>query len=146
MKRIYKKSLSHMNRKLYFAETAESGIQMERFNDADHENVTINKRKMHLCSSCHCLLISKLQSEYYKAIFFLFFYINIIGHIAQSCPTLCNLMDCTVHGILQARILEWVAFLFCRRSAGVLPYPGIKPRFPTLQADSLPFKLPEKPV
>ena len=32
----------------------------------------------------------------------------------QSCPTLCNLMDCSppgssVHGILQARILEWVA-------------------------------------
>ena len=28
---------------------------------------------------------------------------------AQSCPTLCNCMDYTVHGILQARILEWVA-------------------------------------
>ena len=28
--------------------------------------------------------------------------------VAQSCPTLCNPMDCTVHGILQARILEWV--------------------------------------
>jgi len=26
--------------------------------------------------------------------------------VAQSCPTLCNPMDCTVHGILQARILE----------------------------------------
>ena len=31
--------------------------------------------------------------------------------VAQSCPTLCNPMDYTVHGILQARILEWVAFL-----------------------------------
>ena len=29
--------------------------------------------------------------------------------VAQSCPTLCDPMDCTVHGILQARILEWVA-------------------------------------
>ena len=28
----------------------------------------------------------------------------------QSCPTLCNPMGYTVHGILQARILEWVAF------------------------------------
>ena len=28
----------------------------------------------------------------------------------QSCPTLCDPMDYTVHGILQARILEWVAF------------------------------------
>ena len=30
--------------------------------------------------------------------------------VAQSCPTLCDPMDYTVHGILQARILEWVAF------------------------------------
>ena len=38
---------------------------------------------------------------------------------AQSCPTLCNPMDCSlpgssVHGILQARILEWVAIAFSR--------------------------------
>ena len=32
--------------------------------------------------------------------------------VAQSCLTLFNLMDYTVHGILQARILEWVAFPF----------------------------------
>ena len=36
--------------------------------------------------------------------------------VAQSCPTLCDLMDYTVHGILQARILEWVAFPFSRGS------------------------------
>ena len=35
--------------------------------------------------------------------------------VAQSCPALCNPMDCTVHGILQARILEWVAFPFLQR-------------------------------
>ena len=29
--------------------------------------------------------------------------------VTQSCPTLCDLMDYTVHGIFQARILEWVA-------------------------------------
>ena len=38
---------------------------------------------------------------------------------AQSCPTLCDPMDCTppgssVHGILQARILEWVTIPFSR--------------------------------
>ena len=32
-------------------------------------------------------------------------------------PTLCDSMDCIVHGILQARILEWVAFLFSRGSS-----------------------------
>ena len=36
---------------------------------------------------------------------------------AQSCPTLCNPMDYTVQGILQARILEWVAFPFSRGSS-----------------------------
>ena len=37
--------------------------------------------------------------------------------VAQSCPTLCNPMDYTVRGILQARILERVAFPFCRGSS-----------------------------
>ena len=37
--------------------------------------------------------------------------------VTQSCPTLCNPMDYTVHGILQARILEWVAFSFSRGSS-----------------------------
>ena len=41
--------------------------------------------------------------------------------VTQSCPTLCNPMDCSppgfsVHGILQARILEWVAISFFRES------------------------------
>ena len=39
--------------------------------------------------------------------------------VPQSCPTLCNPMDCSppsssVHGILQARILEWVAISFSK--------------------------------
>ena len=37
--------------------------------------------------------------------------------VAQSCPSLCDTGDYTVHGILQARILEWVAFPFSRRSS-----------------------------
>ena len=36
--------------------------------------------------------------------------------VTQSCLTLCDPMDYTVHGILQARILEWVAFSFSRGS------------------------------
>ena len=36
--------------------------------------------------------------------------------IAQLCLTLCD-MDCIVHGIIQAGILEWVAFLFSRASS-----------------------------
>ena len=37
--------------------------------------------------------------------------------VTQSCLTLCHPMDYTVHGILQARILEWVAFPFSRGSS-----------------------------
>ena len=52
--------------------------------------------------------------------------------VAQSCLTLCDPMDYRVHGILQARILEWVAFPSSRGSST-----GIEPRSPALQADSL---------
>ena len=56
----------------------------------------------------------------------------------QSCLTLCSTMDYTlpgssVHGILQARILEWVAM----PSPGNHPNPGIEPESPALQVDSL---------
>ena len=34
--------------------------------------------------------------------------------VTQSCPTLCDPMDYTVHAILQARIREWVGFPFSR--------------------------------
>ena len=37
--------------------------------------------------------------------------------VIQSCPTLCNPMDYTVHGIFQARILEWGVFPFSRVSS-----------------------------
>ena len=46
-------------------------------------------------------------------------YSSILSEVkaTQSCPTLCNPVDCTVHGILQARILEWVAFPYSRESS-----------------------------
>ena len=52
--------------------------------------------------------------------------------VAQSCPTLCDPMDYTVHEILQVRILEWVAFPFSRGSSA-------------LWADSLPAEPQGKP-
>ena len=58
--------------------------------------------------------------------------------VVQSFPTLCDAMNCSppdssVHGILQARILERLAL----SSPGDLPDPGIEPGSPSLQADSL---------
>ena len=63
--------------------------------------------------------------------------------VAQSCLTLCDLMNCSpavssVHGILQTRILEWVPF----PSPGDLFDPWIESRSLALQDDSLPSESP----
>ena len=62
---------------------------------------------------------------------------RLLQLVAHSCPTLWDPVDCSprgssVHGIPQARILEWVA-ISCFRH---LPRPGIEPRSPSLQAHS----------
>ena len=66
--------------------------------------------------------------------------------VAQSCPTLCNAMDCSppgssIHGIFQARISEWVTISFSRD----LPNPGIEPRSPAWPTNSLLTEPPGKP-
>ena len=67
--------------------------------------------------------------------------------VAQLCPTVCDPIDCSppdssVHGILQVKILEWVAF------PGDLPNPRINARFngEELQVDPLPSEPPGKPI
>ena len=67
--------------------------------------------------------------------------------VAQLCLTLCESMACSlpdssVHGVLQARILEWVAMPSSRN----LLNPGIEPTSNALQADSLLSEPPEKPL
>ena len=64
----------------------------------------------------------------------------------QLFPILCDPMDgsspgSSVHGISQARILEWFAISLSRGSSN----PGTEHRSPALQADSLPAKLQGKP-
>ena len=68
------------------------------------------------------------------------------GLVAKSCPTLCDLMDCSlpsssVHGISQARMLEWVAI----PSPPDLSNPGIELRSPVLQGKCLTSESPGKP-
>ena len=63
--------------------------------------------------------------------------------ITQSCPTLCKSTDYSqlgspVHGISQARTLEWVVI----PSPGDLPNPGVQHASPTSHADSLPYEPP----
>ena len=66
----------------------------------------------------------------------------VVVLVAQSCPLLCDLMDCSqpgscVHGILQARMLEWVAIPFSRGSS----WPRDRTWVPSMQTDSLPSEL-----
>ena len=61
------------------------------------------------------------------------------SEVTQSCPTLCDPMDCSlpgsaVHGIFQVRILEWVAISFSRVSS----QPRDRTGSSTLQTDALP--------
>ena len=67
---------------------------------------------------------SKLGKEYVKAVYCHSAYLTYMqseseseSEVTQSCPTLCDPVDCSppgsfVHGIVQARILEWVAISF----------------------------------
>ena len=59
--------------------------------------------------------------------------VKVESYIALSCTTLCDPMDCSlsgslVHGIFQARVLEWVVISF----SGDPPDPGIERGFPAL--------------
>ena len=64
----------------------------------------------------------------------------------QSCPTLCDPMVCSlpgssVHGIFQARVLEWVAISFPR---GIFPTQGLNPCLPHCRQTLLPSEPPGK--
>ena len=83
----------------------------------------------------------------YKLFHPILYHMKVKVLLAQSCPTLCNPMDCSlpgssVRGILQARILEWVAIPFSRGSSRFRD----QTRSPTLQADPLPSELAGKPI
>ena len=56
--------------------------------------------------------------------------------VAQPCPILCEPMEHTVHGILQARILEWVTFPFSRGSSQPADWTQVQSS--TFRVDSLP--------
>ena len=67
------------------------------------------------------------------------------SEVAQSCPALCNPVDCSppgssIHGIFQARVLEWVAISF----SGGFSWPRDWTGSPVLQADTLPSEPPGK--
>ena len=80
-------------------------------------------------------LLKEKRRKTYLSICLHFFFVQLCARAKslQSCSALCDPMDCSlpgssVHGILQVRILDWVAIPF----PGNLPDPGIEPGSPTL--------------
>ena len=76
----------------------------------------------------------------HKSILYVYFSIESESEVAQSCPTLCDPVDCSlpgssVHGISQARN-SGVGYHFLLQ--GNIPHPGIEPVFSVLAGDSLP--------
>ena len=70
------------------------------------------------------------------------------SEVFQSCPTLCDPVDCSlpgssVHGIFQARILEWVAISFSRR---IFPTQGLNPGLLHCRQDALPSETPGESI
>ena len=67
----------------------------------------------------------------------------VLSHIWLFCdPIDCSPPGPSIHGILQARILEWVAI----PSPGDLPDPGIEPKSPALAGGFFTTETPEKPI
>ena len=96
----------------------------------------------------HPLLHSLLLPSIFPSIRVILVIAGMHGKSLQLCPTLCDSVDhnppgSSVQGILQARMLKWVAMPFSRGSSQQWK---IELGSPALQADSLPSEPPEKPV
>ena len=92
---------------------------------------------------CHRQLLPTLQDF---GLFLHLLKVKVKVLVAQSCPTLCDPMDCSLPGF-SAHGFSRKEFRVGSHSPfqGIFPIPGIKPRSPTLQADSLPSQPPGKP-
>ena len=91
-----------------------TGKQIEWFCSTISFNFSVNNK--------HCNITYWSYHPYVYVYIFIYVYVCMHAKSLQSCPTLCDLMDCSppgssVHDILQARILEWVATPTSRRSS-----------------------------
>ena len=96
-------------------------------------DLTAGRKHRYTCGQINAVEGGSLTQRWEDVVFiFLPQTCDLIGHrcleseseseVAQSCPTLCDPVDCSppgssVHGILQAKILEWVAISFSRGSS-----------------------------
>ena len=132
-----------LNSATYWKKTQQPGnsatVSSEKMKQELKENLEMNRSH----SSYFIDEVTEFDSEIYafpKLSVKRWIYVAVLCLVAQWYPTLCNPLDwgppgSSVHGILQARILEWVTF----SPPGNLPHPGTEPEspaFPALEGDS----------
>ena len=94
---------------------------------SDFLNILMHFSQISLANNLFAKRLKRIEKKIYK-------YIRVL--VAQSCPSLCNSMNCNLPSthcprILQAGILEWVVMLPCP-PPGDLPHPGTEPMAPAL--------------
>ena len=78
---------------------------------------------------CFCVCVCVFMHVYIHV--YMYIYVTPVNcEVTQSCPTLCNPMDCSlpgpsVHGTFQARVLEWVAISFSICDTYICKYPTL---------------------
>ena len=100
----------------------------------------VGKKRMSCPKAIHLNMFFNFSSHHETSKNYVCVCVCVCMKVIQFCPILCDPMDYTVQGILQAWTPESKI-----PSPGDLPNPGIKPRSPALRADSLPAEPPGKP-
>ena len=105
------------------------GMELTASRDFQTEAALVIRKFFVLLQSLHllCSVPVLTLNKYIMALLLHSMLSNMCAQLLQSCPALCYPMDCSlqgssVHGILQARILEWVAIAF-------FPTRGLSPHF-----------------
>ena len=83
----------------------------------EHPSGTVRNKKQGVCGLHLHGARASANSTFLVPTMWVSEWVRERGKVSQSCPALCDPVDYTVHGILQARIPEWAAFLYSRGSS-----------------------------
>ena len=100
---------------VFITECPQAALWIQTLASISISDITVFTSSSSICCPTESIYHSKKTPELKQ-------YIDVRVLVAQSCPTLCDPMDCSppgfsVHEILQARILEWIVIPFSRETA-----------------------------